>query len=43
MGWTRSTLTKSWPEDVKKRNYDEVLSVDGSKKLRETEAKIWTG
>jgi len=34
---------KSWPEDFKERNYDGVLSVDGSIKLRETDAKIWTG
>jgi hypothetical protein len=33
----------SWPEDFKKSNYDGVLSVDGSIKLREIDAKIWTG
>jgi hypothetical protein len=44
MGWVgHAALTKSWPEDFEKRNYDGVLSVDGSTKLRETDAKIWTG
>jgi hypothetical protein len=42
MGWARSTFTKSWPEDFKKRNYDGVLSVHGSTTLRETDAKIWS-
>jgi hypothetical protein len=26
-----------------KKTYDGVLSVDGSTKLKETDAKIWTG
>jgi hypothetical protein len=36
-------LTKSWPEDFKKTNYDGVMCVDGSTNNRQIGVKIWTG